>query len=94
MYAMKLEPANTIIKYLDGARSVAKILGKHPSRIYLWALPRHKKGCGGIIPARDQHALLNYCRHNQIDLRADDFFSPKRLQHLMSGSQNEMEKAS
>lgn len=80
---MKYEPANTIIRYLGGARSVATIVGKHPSRIYKWALgPDHAEGQSGVIPARDQIKLLEYCKRNGIDLRPEDFFSANRLKSL------------
>lgn len=82
---MKREPAQTIIEFLGGARAVASIVSKHPTRVYKWAIGRDQpEGQGGIIPARDQVKLLNYCRDNKIDLRPEDFFSPMRLRSQMS----------
>lgn len=77
---MKYDPAQTIIRFMGGAQTVAAIVGKHPTRVYKWAIGRDRpEGQGGIIPARDQVKLLNYCRENNIDLRPDDFFSSERL---------------
>lgn len=80
---MKHEPANTIIKFLGGASAVANILSMHKSWIYRWVQPTQKKGTGGLIPAKHQNALLNYCEKNGIDLRPDDFFKSERLQRLL-----------
>lgn len=77
---MDMEPAKTIIDYLGGARAVATIVGKHPSRIYRWAYPSTKReGCDGIVPLKDQQKLLEYCHANGIDLMRDDFFCAGRL---------------
>lgn len=77
---MKYEPAQSIINFLGGAQIVSEIVGKHPTRVYKWAIGRDRpEGQGGLVPARDQVKLLNYCREHNIDLRPEDFFSSERL---------------
>ena len=81
---MDMEPAKTIISYLGGARAVAEIVQKHPSRVYRWAYPSWKReGCSGLIPLRDQQRLLEYCREHGIDLVREDFFSHDRLAGIL-----------
>lgn len=82
---MDMEPAKTIIDYLGGAKAVAAIVGKHPSRIYRWAYPSSKReGCDGIIPLRDQQKLLEYCRATGVDLVREDFFCADRISGIAS----------
>lgn len=79
-----MEPANSIITYLGGAKAVSGIVEKHVSRVYRWTYPETvREGTGGLIPAREQRKLLDHCRENQIDLRPDDFFSPDRIRALL-----------
>lgn len=81
---MRLEPARTIIEFLGGAQVVAAIVGKHISGVYRWTYPLDgREGTGGLVPSRDQVALLEHARANAIDLRPDDFFSADRLQALL-----------
>lgn len=86
---MKKDPAQTIIEFMGGAQTVAAIVGKHPTRVYKWAISCDRpEGQGGIIPARDQVKLLNYCREHNIDLRPEDFFSSERLKALLPCKRN------
>ncbi len=80
-----MEPAKTIIEYLGGARTVASIVNKHPSRVYRWTYPLEKReGCGGIIPLRDQRRILEFCDHHGIDLVRDDFFIKDRIAAILA----------
>lgn len=82
---MDMEPAKTIIDYLGGAKAVAAIVGKHPSRIYRWAYPSSKReGCDGIIPLRDQQKILEYCRGAGVDIVREDFFCADRISNITS----------
>ncbi len=81
---MSMEPANSIITYLGGAKAVSEIVEKHVSRVYRWTYPETvREGTGGLIPAREQRKLLEHCRTNRIDLRPDDFFSAERIKALL-----------
>lgn len=85
---MDMEPAKTIIEYLGGAKSAAEIVRKHPSRIYRWAYPSTKReGCDGIIPLKDQRAILEFCQRVGIDLRREDFFCSNRLRSILKTSE-------
>lgn len=80
-----MEPARTIIDYIGGAKAVAEIVGKHPSRVYRWAYPNEKReGCGGIVPLKDQQRLLDHCQRFGIDLLRDDFFSHDRIALILA----------
>lgn len=81
---MAMEPANSLVEFLGGPKVVAALLGRDLSRVYRWTYPEAKGGTGGLIPAREQRKLLEYCRENKIDLRADDFFSADRIQKVLA----------
>ncbi len=87
---MTMEPANSIITYLGGAKAVSEIVEKHVSRVYRWTYPETvREGTGGLIPAREQRKLLEYCRDNDIELQPADFFSADRIKAVLA----EREKA-
>ncbi|MCV9908358.1 hypothetical protein OIV19_12115 [Brucella sp. HL-2] len=87
---MDMEPAKTIIEYLGGAKSAAEIVRKHPSRIYRWAYPSTKReGCDGIIPLKDQRAILEFCQRVGINLRREDFFCSNRLRSILKSTDSE-----
>lgn len=67
-------PASSIIERLGGVEAVAKITGKHVSRIYRWTYPREKGGTGGLIPQKEIPALITYARRQNIPLEYADFF--------------------
>ncbi|WP_412058246.1 Cro/CI family transcriptional regulator [Bartonella sp. DGB2] len=71
-----------IIKYLGGAKTVAKVLQLDASSISRWR---------NSIPAKHQVRLLEYARRNGLDLRPDDFFYPERLQALLAQKDNGQE---
>lgn len=92
---MDMEPAKTIIDYLGGAKAVAAIVGKHPSRIYRWAYPSSKReGCDGIVPLRDQQKILEYCRGAGVDLVREDFFCADRISVIASTNIDKSSSAS
>lgn len=75
-----MEPAYTLVSYLGGAKCVAAIVGKHFSRVYRWSYPlTSREGGGGLIPAKDQLKIMEYCKLHEIDLVPADFFSHERL---------------
>lgn len=70
-----LEPARTVIAKAGGVEAVARITGKHVSRIYRWMHPREKGGTGGVVPHADATKLLKEAQSDEkIDLRPEDFF--------------------
>ncbi len=79
------EPASSIIRLFGGVSVVATIVKKHPSRVYRWTYPTSvREGTGGLVPARDQLALLNHARENGVDFLPEDFFSPERIRQLLA----------
>jgi hypothetical protein len=70
----QLDPARTVIAKLGGAETVARITGKHVSRVYRWMKPKKIGGTGGTIPQADAVKLLHYAKAENIDLRAEHFF--------------------
>ncbi len=68
-----LDPAKTVIGRI-GIEKVAEITGKHVSRVYRWMYPKDRGGTGGLIPQKEQPALLGFARQNGIELNERDFF--------------------
>jgi hypothetical protein len=86
------EPATSIIRLFGGVGVVASIVKKHPSRVYRWTYPTSvREGTGGIVPAREQRALLDYARDQAIDFKPEDFFSAERLHGVLSQEQEAAE---
>jgi hypothetical protein len=73
MAAMHMDPAKSILDRL-GVENVARITGKHISRVYRWTYPAGaREGTGGVIPHADAIKLLNYAREEGIPLSEADF---------------------
>lgn len=71
-----MDPAKTILDRL-GVENVARITGKHISRVYRWTYPAGaREGTGGIIPHADAIKLLEYARTEGITLTESDFMQP------------------
>lgn len=68
-----LDPAKTIIAALGGVEAVAKITGKHVSRVYRWMASKERGGTDGLIPIEQALKLLRHARTNGVPLSADDF---------------------
>ncbi|TPN69768.1 hypothetical protein [Mesorhizobium sp. B1-1-5] len=68
-----LEPAKSIIAKV-GIENIAKITGKHVSRVYRWMYSKERGGTGGLIPQGEQPVILEYAEANGIDLTHRDFF--------------------
>lgn len=74
----KLDPAHTVIQTLGGFDAVAKITGKHISRVYRWTYPKGRGGTGGYIPQADAEKLLAHAQEKRISLSPADFFGGAR----------------
>lgn len=91
---METEPAKSIITFLGGAKAVSEIVGKHISRVYRWTYPESvREGTGGLIPAREQRALLAHAEKHGIDLRPEDFHRPERIQSILADRAAQTEAA-
>lgn len=69
-----LDPAKSIIGKFGGPDPVARITGKHISRVYRWMHPKERGGTGGVIPQADAQKLLAHARSEGIDLDPREFF--------------------
>lgn len=67
-----LDPARSVIAKI-GIEKVARLTGKHRSRIYRWMYPKERGGTGGLIPYDVVVVLRAYVEDAGIDLTADDF---------------------
>ena len=53
-----VEPAATVLARFGGAGTLAQLLRLDRSAVHRWALPKHRGGSGGLIPARHHQRLL------------------------------------
>lgn len=68
-----MDPAKSILDRL-GVENVARVTGKHISRVYRWTYPTGaREGTGGVIPHADAIKLLAYAREEGIALDESDF---------------------
>jgi hypothetical protein len=70
----KLEPAHSVIQTFGGFEAVAKITGKHISRVYRWTYPKARGGTDGFIPQTDAEKLLEHARKLKLPITAANFF--------------------
>jgi hypothetical protein len=54
-----MKPASDIIRICGGVAEVARLTGRHASRVGRWQQPKEKGGTGGHIPADVQQVLLD-----------------------------------
>lgn len=80
---MRTDAIRNVVALLGGHEQVAKMTGRHVSRVYVWVQ-------SGSVPAKIQSALLAAASEKDIDLRPEDFFVPERLQSLLSEVKNAM----
>lgn len=67
-----MTPADIVISRFNGARELARLLGKDPSTIHRWRMPAEKGGLAGRVPSAAQVKLLGLARERGIDLTAED----------------------
>lgn len=71
---LQLDPAKSVIQKAGGVDAVAKITGRHVSRIYRWMQPKEHGGTGGFVPQPEAMKILQHAKDKGLDLSAADFF--------------------
>jgi len=69
-----LNPAATVIERCGGVNAVAKMVGRHPSRVRRWAYSKDRGGTGGLVPTDLQSVLLLAAHKQGRDLLPEHFF--------------------
>jgi hypothetical protein len=64
------DPAATVLARFGGAGPLAQLLRLDRSAVHRWALPKHRGGSGGLIPARHHQRLLALAASHGIALTA------------------------
>lgn len=67
-----VEPAATVLARFGGAGPLAQLLRLDRSAVHRWALPKHRGGSGGLIPARHHQRLLALAAAQGIALSPAD----------------------
>ena len=67
-----VDPAATVLTRFGGAGPLAQLLRLDRSAVHRWALPKHRGGSGGLIPARHHQRLLALAAEQGIALTAAD----------------------
>lgn len=73
-----------VIRKCGGVKRTAEILGCPPNRVYKWTYPKGRNnGRGGLVPVKDQQALMAAAGRGEVDLTPADFFpqNPKEATH-------------
>jgi hypothetical protein len=69
-----MKPASDIIRICGGVAEVARLTGRHASRVGRWQQPKSKGGTGGHIPADVQQTLLEAANAEGKPLHPCHFF--------------------
>lgn len=69
-----MEPASSIIARFGGVSVVARIVGRHRTRVSNWMRPKESGGTGGTIPLKAIPVLLSAARERGVELSPADFF--------------------
>ncbi len=78
-YHCCMEPASSIIKALGGPTRVARLLGRHRTRVSKWQAPKASGGTGGLIPQRFHGKLIAHAQSIGFGLEAADFLPKEAL---------------
>jgi len=70
-----MSPVEYCVFRFGGVRKLAHMIGRNPSSISKWKLPRERGGCGGKIPRVAAEKILEVARENRIDIRPSDLFN-------------------
>lgn len=70
--ALLLHPACGVIERCGGVDAVAKMTGRHPSRVRRWTFPKERGGTDGLIPFREGLKIRNATEAGTDPITADD----------------------
>lgn len=70
-----MNPAKRIIELFGGVRPLARELDTDPSVVCRWALPKERRGQGGLIPAEYQGRILKLAKRKQLQVSAEDLIA-------------------
>lgn len=69
---MHLGPAEYVIHVFRGVRAAARALGRDPSSVSKWRLPKERKGCDGFVPGPVRQTILTKARELGLDIDSED----------------------
>lgn len=72
-----MTPADIVISRFEGARALARLLGRDPSSVHRWRMPASKGGLDGRVPSALQLPLLELAQQRGIALTAEELISGK-----------------
>lgn len=68
-----ISPAAYVIQTFGGVRATARAIGRDPSSIAKWRMPRgERKGLGGRVPGVLQTRILEEAEKRGLDIRPED----------------------
>lgn len=76
---VKYSPAEYVIYAFGGVTKLAKAIGRCPSSVSRWPLPKSCKGCDGYVPREAQRIILQYANENGLDVTAHDLILGRDL---------------
>jgi len=68
-------PADKVITLFGGVRPLARALGRNPSSVVRWRMPRAAGGTGGGIPSAMQGRVLALAKERGLSLTAEDLIA-------------------
>jgi len=74
-----MRPADYVIHAFKGVRATARAIGRHPSSVSRWQVPKNRKGTDGMIPHRAQHLVLEAAQNLELDITPTDLIIGRHL---------------
>ncbi len=76
---MHLSPADYVVRVFKGVRATARLIGRSPTSVSKWTMPKAKRGSNGMIPSQAQRIILLKARALGLDLTAEDLILGREI---------------
>lgn len=67
-------PAARVIAACGGVKRTAELVGRHPTAVNRWMMPKEKGGTGGTVPAKAAEKLMAIAKEMGLKIEGADFF--------------------
>lgn len=65
---MHLTPAKYVVKIFGGVRAAATLIGRNPSSICRWQMPKSRGGYGGAVPRAARLRILEIAKKKRLPI--------------------------
>jgi amino-acid N-acetyltransferase len=76
---MHMSPAAYVIHVFKGVSATARAIGRDPSTVSKWTMPKEKRGLEGNVPRAAQRAILEQAQKKGLDITPTDLIYGRTL---------------